>query len=344
MQHRMPALEASRVGLRLADLAALLLAFPLAARGHTGLVGRPWAPPPQMLAPAMAVVVVVWVASAHVNRLYEPPHERFTFPAVARAARAFATTALVLVAVAFLTNQQALPRLFVGLYLGFALALVVGIRAGWSVLALAVQGAPSAKRPRTGPAPGALDLGRGGGGNGAAPAAGPAGAGGEATPDPADPEAVLQAIRARMDDVTYLPGHPNILSMTKYLQGAAQAADGGEPVNGAAKPLAGRRRPRGSAYRLDGPEGAVVRVEGMLDAVTVADLRPLVEALVAERVPAVTVDLSALRRIDSSGVGVLVSLVRRCRAFGGSVRVEGLKDQPLAVFRVLRLDRLIAAP
>ena len=54
----------------------------------------------------------------------------------------------------------------------------------------------------------------------------------------------------------------------------------------------------------------------------------------------ITVDLSALRLIDSSGVGVLVSLFKRIRASGGEVRLEGLRDQPLAIFKLLRLDRV----
>ena len=51
-------------------------------------------------------------------------------------------------------------------------------------------------------------------------------------------------------------------------------------------------------------------------------------------------DLTALRLIDSSGVGVIVSLYKRCKAFGGDVRVAGLKDQPLSIFKLLRLDRV----
>jgi anti-sigma B factor antagonist len=345
---RKPALDAFGVGLRLADLAALVLAFPLAERSHAGISGRLWMPSPQVLGLSMALAVALWVVCARANRLYEPPFERSALPAVARAVRAFATTALVLVAVAFLTNQQALPRLLVGLYLGFALALVVGIRVGWSVLATAVQGAPSAERRHPEP-PAERELGQAGSGVKAASAA-PSVEPGPEAPAAADPESVLRALRTRMDDVTYFPGHPNVLSMTKYLHGDVAAADGGAPVNGTTAELAGlasaagRRRPRGAAHRLDGPEGPVLRVEGMLDAITVAELRPLVEAVVAERAPAVTVDLSSLRRIDSAGVGVIVSLIRRCRAFGGAVRVAGLRDQPLAVFRVLQLDRLLAAP
>src|SRR5262245_57124147 len=90
---------------------------------------------------------------------------------------------------------------------------------------------------------------------------------------------------------------------------------------------------------VDGDE-TVLRIEGSLDAMSTPELRPSMEALVAERVARVTLDLGELRLIDSSGVGALVSLYKRMRAQGCKVRVRGLRDQPLAIFRLLRLDRV----
>jgi len=55
----------------------------------------------------------------------------------------------------------------------------------------------------------------------------------------------------------------------------------------------------------------------------------------------VEVDLAQLRMLDSSGVGALVSLYKQVRARGGEVVVVGLRDQPLAIFRLLRLDRVM---
>ena len=53
----------------------------------------------------------------------------------------------------------------------------------------------------------------------------------------------------------------------------------------------------------------------------------------------VVVDLRALRQIDSSGVGVIVSLFKRIRTAGGQVRLAGLTGQPQAVFKVLGFDK-----
>ncbi len=84
-----------------------------------------------------------------------------------------------------------------------------------------------------------------------------------------------------------------------------------------------------------------VTIEGELDAVSVSDLRGDLEKLLARQPARVEVDLSRLRMVDSSGVGALVSLYKRVRAQGGNVTVTGLRDQPLAIFRLLRLDRVM---
>lgn len=92
--------------------------------------------------------------------------------------------------------------------------------------------------------------------------------------------------------------------------------------------------------RADNGDETVLKIEGTLDAVTAPELRSVVNDLVNESRKEVTLDLVDLRLIDSSGVGVIVSLFKRVRANGGQVRITGLRDQPRAIFRLLRLDRV----
>jgi len=94
--------------------------------------------------------------------------------------------------------------------------------------------------------------------------------------------------------------------------------------------------------RTDNGTDTVLRIEGVLDAVTAPEIRPTIDALIAEKRPSINVDLAALRLIDSSGVGAIVSLFKRAKVYGGNVTVAGLKDQPLAIFRLLRLDRVFS--
>jgi len=83
----------------------------------------------------------------------------------------------------------------------------------------------------------------------------------------------------------------------------------------------------------------VLRVSGELDALSCPELRPVLDQLVTTGGQRVTVDLSELSLIDSSGVGAMVSLYKRVRANGGEVRFVGVTDQPLVIFKLLRLDR-----
>ena len=89
-------------------------------------------------------------------------------------------------------------------------------------------------------------------------------------------------------------------------------------------------------------DSVVLTVQGELDAMTVTELRETLDGIVAEGHQRVIVDLTELRMIDSSGVGALVSLYNRLRAKGGKLFIRGIKDQPLAIFRLLKLDRILA--
>jgi anti-sigma B factor antagonist len=83
----------------------------------------------------------------------------------------------------------------------------------------------------------------------------------------------------------------------------------------------------------------LLRVSGSLDARTAGDLKAEVIAIGESGAKKVVVDLSRLTLIDSSGVGVLISLFKRVRAAGGQVCFAGVTAQPKEVFRLLRLDR-----
>lgn len=85
-----------------------------------------------------------------------------------------------------------------------------------------------------------------------------------------------------------------------------------------------------------------VHVRGMLDVNTAPGLAEVVDEIIAERRAKVVVDLTGLDIIDSSGVAVLVKLYKGVRGFGGQVQVTGARDQPLAIFKLLRMDKVFA--
>jgi anti-sigma B factor antagonist len=83
-----------------------------------------------------------------------------------------------------------------------------------------------------------------------------------------------------------------------------------------------------------------LEVEGALDAMTAPEIRPIFDKVVTDRRRHVTVDIARVTMIDSSGIGAIVSLFKRVKADGGQVLVVGARDQPLAVLKLLKLDRV----
>ncbi len=94
--------------------------------------------------------------------------------------------------------------------------------------------------------------------------------------------------------------------------------------------------------RTDAEDETTLAISGSLDALTAPEIRVVVDELVDERRKTITVNLAGLDLIDSSGVAVLVALYKRIRALGGSVKVDGARDQPLAIFKLLRMDRVFS--
>lgn len=81
-------------------------------------------------------------------------------------------------------------------------------------------------------------------------------------------------------------------------------------------------------------------VRGSLDINTAPQLAEEIDKILAHKPGSVLVDLSALDLIDSSGVAALVKLYKGVRAGGGAVTISGARDQPLAIFKLLRMDRV----
>ncbi len=173
-------------------------------------------------------------------------------------------------------------------------------------------------------------------------------------------------IKSFVDSITYQGGQqgaPNVLTLTKRLAEKAPASapkvtasEQRSPGNSSSQAVTSLHMPDGRRLgetpiegrhmtysRTDTEAATLLKIEGTLDAHTVTELRPELETLVADNPRRVIVDLSALRLIDSSGVGAIVSLYKRIRASGGQLSVTGMRDQPLAIFKLMRLDKALTA-
>lgn len=81
-------------------------------------------------------------------------------------------------------------------------------------------------------------------------------------------------------------------------------------------------------------------IRGSLDINTAPALAEEIDKIVAAKPAQVGVDLAALDLIDSSGVAALVKLYKGVRASGGNITISGARDQPLAIFKLLRMDKV----
>ena len=81
-------------------------------------------------------------------------------------------------------------------------------------------------------------------------------------------------------------------------------------------------------------------VRGSLDINTAPQLAEEIDKIVASKAKKVVVDLTGLDLIDSSGVAALVKLYKGIRGMGGQVTMNGARDQPLAIFKLLRMDKV----
>jgi anti-sigma B factor antagonist len=89
-------------------------------------------------------------------------------------------------------------------------------------------------------------------------------------------------------------------------------------------------------------DGSLTRiaVRRMLDINTAPLLSEQVDQVLSSKPTKVVVDLAGLDIIDSSGVAVLVKLYKGVRTVGGTLEVTGARDQPLAIFKLLRMDKV----
>jgi anti-sigma B factor antagonist len=90
------------------------------------------------------------------------------------------------------------------------------------------------------------------------------------------------------------------------------------------------------------PPYAVVSVSGEVDVATAPELRHQLLELVSAGKTKVIVNLGAVGFLDSTGLGVLVSTVKRLRSDGGDLAVICASAQILRVFEITGLTSVFA--
>lgn len=83
----------------------------------------------------------------------------------------------------------------------------------------------------------------------------------------------------------------------------------------------------------------VLTFEGILNAENVSQFREFNEKLLSDGSPLVVLDFEKLEQIDSSGIGAVISLLKKMRSQNGDVRIIKLRGAVKQLFELLRIDR-----
>lgn len=93
----------------------------------------------------------------------------------------------------------------------------------------------------------------------------------------------------------------------------------------------------------DDKGATVVELGGELDLFTAPVLRDVLRTLSGGGQHLLAVELSGLRFLDSSGLGVLVGATKRAAAGGGALCLVGASDRVLKMLRITGLLRVMPA-
>jgi len=98
----------------------------------------------------------------------------------------------------------------------------------------------------------------------------------------------------------------------------------------------------GDPTRTESSGWHVVEAADELDMATAPDLRHSLLNGINDGYHRVVLDLTKVTFIDSSGLAVLVTALKRLRAIGGDLRLVGSGAVPLSAMRISGLDQVFA--
>lgn len=87
-------------------------------------------------------------------------------------------------------------------------------------------------------------------------------------------------------------------------------------------------------------DGVLVKMTGQLDAGTVDPAKQKLEQLLKDGHNHFSLDLSDVTFIDSTGLGMLVGLLKKVRVGEGDVLLSGLRAPVRKIFELTHLDRV----
>jgi anti-anti-sigma factor len=87
--------------------------------------------------------------------------------------------------------------------------------------------------------------------------------------------------------------------------------------------------------------GTTVRLRGDIYVEQGDELMKAFNALIEKKPGEVVIDLSELHTITSSGIGKIVLLYKELGKNDGKVRITGVNDTIMQIFKIVKLDKLM---
>ena len=86
----------------------------------------------------------------------------------------------------------------------------------------------------------------------------------------------------------------------------------------------------------------IISLSGDIDLQHSPKMRQLLQSKATQRVPALLLDFSEVKYIDSSGLATLVEYYQKSRSYSGQIALAGLSKRVRSVFELVRLSEIFS--
>jgi len=83
-----------------------------------------------------------------------------------------------------------------------------------------------------------------------------------------------------------------------------------------------------------------LKIQGELDVSNISEFKDTLFKGIESQSPNVLMDCGELKYIDSTGLGVMVSALKKSKALGGSIKIVNLKPYLQKIFTITALDKI----
>jgi anti-sigma B factor antagonist len=91
----------------------------------------------------------------------------------------------------------------------------------------------------------------------------------------------------------------------------------------------------------EGDEKTTVKLTGDIYTEQGDELQQVFDSIVEKNPKEVVIDLVELKSITSSGIGKIVYLYKELNPKGGKIRIIGVNDTIMQIFKIVKLDKLM---